>query len=229
MNRSVKHSATGNIFRVKLITALGAGLPALTSASSGLIISTICDNEAAPVVYTAAAGTVEAVSTLGTFAAPTATKCRFKKVDDTNNPGLYELQLADARFAVAGAKELHVTILGVATLLETDFTVQLQADDPQAAKLSDAARVILEAGLNTVATGTVGSASTTTSVVTSAISPAAAVTDQFKNRLITFSDATTTVNLRGQSATITGSSAAGILTVTALTTAPVSGDTFVIA
>lgn len=79
-----------------------------------------------------------------------------------------------------------------------------------------------------IVTGTVGAASTTTSIVTSALSPAAAVIDQFKGRIVTFDSATTTANLRGQSTDITSNTAAGVLTVTALTTAPVSGDTFTI-
>lgn len=75
---------------------------------------------------------------------------------------------------------------------------------------------------------TVGAASTTTSIVTSAMDPAAAVTDQFKGRIVIFDRATTTTNLRGQATDITGSTVGGVLTVTALTTAPVSGDTFTI-
>ena len=75
---------------------------------------------------------------------------------------------------------------------------------------------------------TVGAASTTTSIVTSAMDPAAAVTDQFKGRIVTFKRDTTTANLRGQSTDITASTSGGVLTVTALTTAPVSGDTFTI-
>ena len=41
-------------------------------------------------------------------------------------------------------------------------------------------------------------------------------------------DATTTAALRGQATDITASSSGGVLTVTALTTAPASGDTFTI-
>jgi len=76
--------------------------------------------------------------------------------------------------------------------------------------------------------GTVGAASTTTNIVTSALDPAAAATDQFKGKIVTFDANTTTAALRGQSTDITASTAGGALTVTALTTAPVSGDTFVI-
>lgn len=75
---------------------------------------------------------------------------------------------------------------------------------------------------------TVGAASTTTSIVTSSMLPAAAVIDQFKGRIVTFDKDTTTTNLRGQSTDITGNTALGVLTVTALTDAPVSGDTFVV-
>lgn len=78
--------------------------------------------------------------------------------------------------------------------------------------------------------GTVGVGSTTTSVVSSALTPAGSVSTQFKGRILTFSDDTTTAALRGQSTDITASSAAATptFTVTALTTAPVSTDSFVI-
>lgn len=75
---------------------------------------------------------------------------------------------------------------------------------------------------------TVGSGSTTTSVVSSAMYPAGAALDQFKGRIIVFDQNTTTTALRGQATDITGSSnaAAPTFTVSALSTAPVSGDTF---
>lgn len=75
---------------------------------------------------------------------------------------------------------------------------------------------------------TVGAASSTTSIVTSAMTPASAVADQFKGRIVTFDLNTTTANLRGQSTDITANTLAGILTVTALTDAPSSGDTFTV-
>lgn len=67
---------------------------------------------------------------------------------------------------------------------------------------------------------------TTTSLVTSSLSTAAAVTDQFKGRIVIFDKDTSTANLRGQATDITASTSGGTLTVTALTTAPASGDTF---
>lgn len=77
-----------------------------------------------------------------------------------------------------------------------------------------------------IVTGVAGSGSTTTSLVTSSMSPAAVATDQFKGKIVTFAEDTTTTALRGQSTDITANTAVGVLTVTALTTAPVSGDTF---
>ncbi len=91
-------------------SATGGPLIGATIASPGLLISTLADVEATPTVYSAAGSTIETIATLGTYAAPTATKCRFKEVDQTNHPGMYELQFANARFAVANAGYLDVTI-----------------------------------------------------------------------------------------------------------------------
>lgn len=123
-----KLGQTSIILRVKLFNSsvtTQAGLTALTSASAGLIISTIADNEAAATTYTQAGSTIETISTLGTYAAPTATKCRFKEVDATNLPGVYEIQIADARFAVANAKSLTISVLGATNLAQAIFIVPL--------------------------------------------------------------------------------------------------------
>ena len=108
----------------------GAGLTGLTSASSGLIISTIADNEASATSYTVAGSTIETITTLGTYAAPTATKCRFKEVDATNHKGVYEIQLADARYAVSSAKSLLVSVSGATNAAETDVVIPLRDLDP---------------------------------------------------------------------------------------------------
>ncbi len=79
-----------------------------------------------------------------------------------------------------------------------------------------------------VVRGECDAAGTTTSIITSSLKPAAAVTDQFKGRVVVFDANTTTANLRGQITDITASTSGGVLTVTALTTAPVSGDKFTI-
>src|SRR4051794_29946615 len=108
-----RNGSTSIVLRAKLRRLdTGQGLTGLTSASSGLIVSTIAEVEATATAYTSGGSTIEAITTLGTYAAPTSGKCRFKEVDATNHPGLYEIQLANARFAVTSAKELTVSIIG---------------------------------------------------------------------------------------------------------------------
>jgi hypothetical protein len=101
----------------------GAGKTGLTNASTGLIISTIRLNEASATVYTVAGSNVETIATLGTYAAPSANKCRFKEVDATNHPGIYELQFADARFT---STALVISISGVTGLAQADFELQCE-------------------------------------------------------------------------------------------------------
>lgn len=128
-----KNGQTSVLLRVKLLNSTlstGAGLTGLTFASAGLIISTIADNEVAATAYTQAGATIETITTNGTYAAPTATKCRFKEVDATNHPGVYEIQIADARFAVANAKGLIVSISGATNLAQSDIHIPLQQIDP---------------------------------------------------------------------------------------------------
>lgn len=121
------------VLRVKILNSsvsTGAGLTGLTSASSGLIISTIADNESTATAYTVAGSTIEGITTLGTYAAPTATKCRFKEVDATNHKGVYEIQIADARYAVSSAKSLLVSVSGATNAAETDVVIPLRDLDP---------------------------------------------------------------------------------------------------
>ena len=127
----IKHSNTSNLIRFTLKnSSTGAGLTGLSSASAGLIISTIADNEATATTYTVTGATIETIVTLGTYAAPTATKCRFREVDATNHKGLYEFQFADARFAVASARKLVISVTGAASLLDADYEIQLVSFDP---------------------------------------------------------------------------------------------------
>jgi len=88
----------------------------------------------------------------------------------------------------------------------------------------------LDRSANTIVKGVVSSGSTTTVINTSSLDPSAAVDDQFNGRVILFDRTTTTAALRGQGTVILDTTSAGVLTVatTTLTTAPQSGDTFVI-
>jgi hypothetical protein len=101
------------------------GLTGVTNASAGLRISAIADNESASTSYTQAGGTIDTITTLGTWVAPTAGHCRLKLVDDVKHPGLLEVQFENSRWAVGGARYLIVTILGVANMTQEDHIVQL--------------------------------------------------------------------------------------------------------
>jgi hypothetical protein len=69
----------------------GGGLTGLTSASTNLQIAYMRECDGTAVVYTGA--NIEAQTTVGTYQAPSSSaKCRFKVVDATNFPGLYEIQ-----------------------------------------------------------------------------------------------------------------------------------------
>jgi hypothetical protein len=84
--------------------------------------------------------------------------------------------------------------------------------------------------IESIAFGTVDAGSTTTSVVSSACTPAGAVADQYKHKVLTFAADTATAALRGVSCAISASSnaAAPTFTVSTLPAAPASGDTFTI-
>lgn len=133
MLNDYKNGQTSVVFRAKLrdsSVTTGAGKTGLAHDTSGLVISTIADNEATATAYTVAASNVETVATLGTYAAPTSGKCRFKEVDATNHPGIYEFHFADARFAVSGAKSLLVSVSGASNLAQCDILIPLRSVDP---------------------------------------------------------------------------------------------------
>lgn len=84
----------------------------------------------------------------------------------------------------------------------------------------------LTQNLDNCITGTASGTPTTTTMVSDI---GVTVNDQFAGRIITFDDDTTTAELRQQSTDVTASTAASnTLIFTELTTAPVSGDKFVI-
>lgn len=150
MAEQIFFDANSNIIRFILTQSVlgpdpGEGLTGLTFASTGLQISTICQNEATATSYTAALSKIETITTLGTYAAPTSTKCRFKEVDATYHPGLYEVQFADARFAIAGARSMVISVAGAVNLKEANYQVQLTGYDPyNPASLSEVATEVMD-------------------------------------------------------------------------------------
>ena len=146
----IANGGTSNILRVFLYKDAGATagtegdpITGLTHGSTGLSISSVAENEATAITETVA-GTddVEDITTLGTYAAPTAGKVRFKEVDATAHPGLYEVQFADARFAVSNARYLDICVTGVADLATMNGRVYL--DLSTAADIKEEVRVQLE-------------------------------------------------------------------------------------
>lgn len=92
LNRIWRYSG-GAIIHV-LIQAGGLPITGLAYNSTGMQISLMRVGLAAAVTFTAAGGTIENITTIGTFAAPTSGKIRFKEIDATNLPGLYEVHIA---------------------------------------------------------------------------------------------------------------------------------------
>lgn len=126
-----KNGVTSVVLRVTLAdsaSTTGGYKTGLTGASAGLVIATIADVEATTTAYTSAGSTIDTIATLGTFAAPAANHCRFKEVDAANHPGLYEVQVADARWAVAGARSVVVTVQATGAVAR-HAEVQLTATD----------------------------------------------------------------------------------------------------
>ncbi len=75
--------------------------------------------------------TVQTIATLGTFAAPSASNCRFKEIDATNQPGMYEIQFLDAIFDTSDTSRFlsgMVTGTGVAPC---PFEIELTASNNQ--------------------------------------------------------------------------------------------------
>lgn len=80
----------------------GAGLTGLSSASTNLTIAYSRALDSSSTTYTGA--NIEAQTTVGTFQAPSSSsKIRFKAVDATAFPGLYELQFHDSSTSFGSA------------------------------------------------------------------------------------------------------------------------------
>ena len=213
-------SQTIDIFIQDSSSTVGAGLSGLLFNTAGLVASYRKGATGARVAITLATQTVGGAWASGGFA----------EIDATNMKGVYRLDLVNASVDTEGFMTLY--LYGATNMLPLALRIdcrplpvnvlQVNSDAIAAARLARSASTIVAC----VASGT----QSTTSIPTSACTPAGSAADQFKGRIIIFDDDTTTVALRGQATDITASSAAATptFTVTALTTAPVSGDTFII-
>lgn len=151
-------------------------------------------------------------------------------ITETAGTSLWSFTLAETRVANAyytvgiysGTSETAAQLVFDGLLYPGQTLVDKDGDVPQTGDnfpYADKAVVL----------GTVGAGvSSTTTFTPSALNVSVSTTDQFKGKILTFDRATTTQGLRGQSTDITGNTSAAlpVLTFTALTTTPVSGDTF---
>jgi hypothetical protein len=120
LKRNLKANPTDVIIRVKIKDSrvtTGVGLTGLTYGSASLKISTMKELDSGSTAYTGA--NIEDITIKGDYVAPSSGCCRFVEVDPSNHPGLYEIHLANARFA--STNSLIVTISGAANMMETDI------------------------------------------------------------------------------------------------------------
>lgn len=150
MKLSRVRGATSNIFDLFLqdsSSTTGAGKTGLSSSSAGLVVAVKRELASTYTVYAQASSNIESITTIGTFAAPTASKCRFKEIDATNAPGMYQLMLADALFDAGDASRwITGLVFGASGLAPVPFEIALDAINRQ-----DAVRMGLTALPNAAA------------------------------------------------------------------------------
>lgn len=138
--------------------------------------------------------------------------------------GSYYVDLTTTDTGTTGPLFIRGTSTTINDVIEMYNVVS--ANNAGLAALPDSTNIAKTGGA--IGRGTVTTGASTTSIPTSAFSPAGAVANQFNGRVVLFDVDTTTTALRGQAATISASSNAATptFTVSALTSTPASGDTF---
>lgn len=155
----------------------------------------------------------EVTDALNAYDAPTAAELT-AEINDVQS----DIAALDTLIDGVKAKTDQLTF-GVANVLDANM-VRINDNANSAANI--------ERSTLGIVLGVADSGASSTSIPTSSLVPAAVAADQFKGRIVTFDKDTATTSLRGQSTDITANTSGGTLTVTALTTAPQAGDTFVI-
>lgn len=235
MKLAVKNGVTSLIFDVFVqdtASAAGAGKTGLSHTSAGLMLVVKADNEATYTKYKQADSNLETITTIGTYAAPSSNKARIKEIDATDAPGMYQVMLANARWAVSGARSISGLLHGASGAAPCPFEFQLDPVPANMTQIADSAPAATKlcASAKTVATGVIGTGSTTTSVVASSLSPVGDLDDQFNGKVMNFLSDTGTNALKSASTLITDYDAASnTFTVSpALPYAPSVADTFTI-
>lgn len=132
MNTYFRQASNSAIVRVDLYdssSTVGAFLSSLAFNTSGLVIEAQRELDAAKTSYTVAGSNVEDITTLGTYAAPTANKIRFK---ETQLAGVYELHPAQALLSTGDASRYcDFKIYGATNLAPRVLRVWLTATNQQ--------------------------------------------------------------------------------------------------
>lgn len=148
---------------------------------------------------------------------------------ETAGTGIFSFTLAESRVANAyylvriysGSSETAANLVFAGVLYPAQTRVDKTGDFPQTGDS-------YPYGSKAVVLGIVAAGASTTTLTPSSLNIAVSTPDQLKSKILTFDLDTTTQGLRGQSTDITEhtSAALPLFTFTALTTTPVSGDTF---
>ena len=129
MKEIVERGATGVILHLFLpdgSSVSGAGRTGVLPGTSGLVIALIRPGDPGPASYSASAGTIESIATLGSWVAPTEGRCRWREIDAGLLPGWYELQLPNAWFDATGDRRgVAGMVWGPAGVVPTPFQIQL--------------------------------------------------------------------------------------------------------
>lgn len=132
MKSITKRGSASNLFVVFLPDAAsttGAGKTGLTNASAGLVVSV--RRELSSVVTSYSSSNIMSITTLGIWVDPTAGKVRFKEIDASNQPGLYELQFVDSLFDTSDASRFLTGMVIATGIVPTPFEIELSAADLQ--------------------------------------------------------------------------------------------------
>jgi hypothetical protein len=129
MKEIVERGATAvvlHLFLPDASSSQGAGRTGVGPATNGLVVALIRPGDAGPVAYTSATGTIEPISALGTWVAPTEGRCRWRELEATLLPGWYELQLPNTWFDTTGdRRSVAGMVWGPAGVVPTPFQIQL--------------------------------------------------------------------------------------------------------
>jgi len=129
MKEIVERGATAvvlHLFLPDASSSQGAGRTGVGPATTGLVVALIRPGDAGPVAYTSATGTIEPISALGTWVAPTEGRCRWRELEATLLPGWYELQLPNTWFDTTGdRRSVAGMVWGPAGVVPTPFQIQL--------------------------------------------------------------------------------------------------------